>query len=222
MTPNDPCQDNPYTDEEADLEAALSMDKIAKGAFAPIYPLLAQQIVNTHRISKGICVDVGSGPGALSIALAKITDLVIYALDQSPHATRIAGENAAEAGVADRVKPVRENVTAMPFKDNFADLVISRGSIFFWEDKTAAFNDIYRILKPGGKTHIGGGFGSKALKEKIFAHMAEKDDGWAHKVKNRMSPENQAKITAALDASIISRYEISRSDAGYWIHITKE
>jgi len=35
---------------------------IAKKAFAPVYPYLAEQIKNKFGITEGICVDVGSGP----------------------------------------------------------------------------------------------------------------------------------------------------------------
>ncbi len=218
---NDMTTDNPYADKEKDYETAIAMDKIAKGIFAPVYPLLAEQIVEAHGITRGICVEIGAGPGPLAIALAKITDLEIYALDQSEHAVGFAKDNAAEQGVADQINFIREDVVSMPFEDDYADLIVSRGSLFFWQDLTAAFNEIFRILKPGGKTHIGGGFGNKEVKNKIFEAMAKKDGNFAKKVGGRMGPENLARFKAALGDSLVDKYEISQTDAGLWIYISK-
>lgn len=214
--------DNPYEDDTEDLNAAGSMDKLVKTVFAPIYPLIAEQIKSKHGITTGNCIDLGSGPAALSIALARITDLNLYALDQSVHSYIIATANIEKQGLADRITPVRGNVGDMPFDDDYADLIVSRGSIFFWEDLNAAFNEIYRVLKPGGKTHIGGGFGSAELKKSIFREMAQKGDEFAKKSKGRMNPENMKRIKTALDNSHASQYDMTQSDAGFWIHITKE
>ncbi len=214
--------ENPYSDEAKDLENAKSMDDIVKTVFAPIYPLIAGQIIEHHGIKQGECIDIGSGPGALSISLAQISDLNLHALDQSPHSYTIAQENIEEKGLLGRIKPVIADVTDIPFEDDFADLIVSRGSIFFWDDLKGAFNEILRVLKPGGRTHIGGGFGSAELKKIIFAEMAKKNDGFENRVKSRMNPEKMKRITTALDESDIPRYVINKGDAGFWIHMFKE
>ena len=51
-----------------------SYSLIAEIAFAPIYPYLAEQMVEKYGITSGMCVDVGSGPGSLAIALARVTE----------------------------------------------------------------------------------------------------------------------------------------------------
>lgn len=38
--------------------------------------------------------------------------------------------------------------------------VSSRGSIFFWDDPVKGLREVYRVPRPGGKAHIGGGAGS--------------------------------------------------------------
>lgn len=214
--------DNPYIDDVTDLTAAKDMDKIAKTVFAPVYRIIADQINKSLHFTSGNCIDIGSGPGALSIALARITGFQIHAMDASKHSFKIAKRNIEEQGLNGRITPVIGNVEAMPFDDDFADLIVSRGSIFFWEDLNKAFNEIYRVLKPGGRTHIGGGFGSGELKKAIFEEMAKKDKGFAENIKNRMTPENIRRIKAALDQSHAASYDIDQSDAGFWIHINKE
>ncbi len=214
--------ENPYLDDEEDKKAAMDMDAIAKTLFAPIYPIIAEQITSMHGITSGNCIDLGAGPGALSISLAKITDLRLYAVDKSPHTFAIASHNIKDAGLENRITAIKSDIVNMPFENNFADLMISRGSIFFWQDLTGAFNEIYRVLKPGGKTHIGGGFGTPELKKFIFQEMAKKKDGFEEMSKKRMSPENMQRIRTALDQSLACHYEIKQSEIGLWIHITKE
>jgi ubiquinone/menaquinone biosynthesis C-methylase UbiE len=74
----------------------------------------------------------------------------------------------------------------MPFPDNFADLIVSRGSVFFWEDKVGAFEEIYRVLKPNGRTYIGGGFGTAELREKVMREMKKMISEWKKGVKERL------------------------------------
>ena len=213
--------DNPYTNDQDDRQAARMMDNITRTVFAPIYPVMAEQIASIHDITTGTCIDLGSGPAALSISLAKVTDLFIHAVDKSPHSHAIALTNISKAGLENRITAVQSDDCNLPFESNFADLIISRGSLFFWEDLTGAFNEIYRVLKPGGKTHIGAGFGNEEIKNQIFRQMAEKNDRWAEKVRQRRSPENTRRILDLLDNSHAGRYTLTDSEIGFWIHIQK-
>jgi SAM-dependent methyltransferase len=56
----------------------------------------------------------------------------------------------------------------MPFTDGAVDLVVSRGSLPFWENRSRAFREIYRVLKPGGVAYVGGGFGTEQIKSRVF------------------------------------------------------
>jgi SAM-dependent methyltransferase len=94
---------------------AERFDRIARTVFKPIYPALARQIKEDYGITKGICVDAGAGPGYLSIELAKITELAVWAVDIDPAAVRIAERNVRDAGLVGRVKPVEGDVLKMPF-----------------------------------------------------------------------------------------------------------
>ncbi|MGQ9729992.1 MAG: class I SAM-dependent methyltransferase [Candidatus Zipacnadales bacterium] len=161
-----------WADYKADLIAEYPFYHTAVGKFAPVYPALAQQIVQDYGVTEGVCVDMGGGCGSLGIALAKITNLKIYVLDINPAAIRLCGILVDEAGLRGRIIPVEGDAQDMPFRDNFADLVISRGSIFFWPDQFAGLREAYRVLKPGGVAYIGGGF-SRLLDPKIRTPLAE-------------------------------------------------
>lgn len=151
---------NPAATDTNPKYTAEEFDQIAQEVFAPIYPYLAQQVKEDYRVTQGVAVDAGSGPGYWAIELAKITELKVYAVDLDPEAVKIIRRNAQKAGLEGRIEAVESNVQKMPFDDGFADLVVSRGSYPFWKDRVAAFKEIHRILKPGGVAYIGGGLGS--------------------------------------------------------------
>jgi ubiquinone/menaquinone biosynthesis C-methylase UbiE len=158
---------------------------VAKGLFAPVYPATAKQLVEDYGITKGVCVDVGGAEGSLAIALAKITDLTVYVLDLSPAAVRLCNIETDEAGLTGRVRAVEGDAQHLPFRNNFADLVVSRNSLFEWPDKLAGIREAYRILKPGGVAYMGGGF-SRELDKETLAKLvqnaekkrAEKPGSW--------------------------------------------
>jgi SAM-dependent methyltransferase len=59
-----------------------------------------------------------------------------------------------------RLSAVVGAAESLPFPDNTVDLVVSRGSIFFWDDPVKGLREVQRVLRPGGKAFIGGGAGS--------------------------------------------------------------
>ena len=127
------------------------------GSQSFIHPRLARQIVNDYKITSGRCLDIGCGAARLTIELAKITDLEVTGLDSSPDMIDVAREKVKEHHMDNQVKLVNASVQEMPFPDNYFDLIVSRGAMGFFTDKVRAFEEIYRVLKPGGRTYIGGG-----------------------------------------------------------------
>jgi SAM-dependent methyltransferase len=201
---------------------AAAFDKIARTLFKPIYPLLALQIKDDYGITKGVCVDAGSGPGYLAIELAKITDLEIHSLDIDPKASEIARGNVKDNGVEGKVKVVTADVQKMPFPENFAQLVISRGSYIFWPDKVRAFKEILRILKPGGTAFIGGGMGNLLQQDerrRIQDTMAEKNIGPPAEL--MVNLDEMGKI---LREAGIPEFKITTDEGclcGLWVEFTK-
>jgi len=144
-----------YTDQ-----AAQRMVSGSRGRLAPVYAPLAAQIVEDFNLAEksGIGIDLGSGPGTLVIELCKRTQLHWINADINPHFFAHFFEAAREAGVAHRVSAIFADAQALPFRDDYADIIVSRGSFHFWKDKPRAFGEIYRVLKPGAVAFIGRGF----------------------------------------------------------------
>jgi ubiquinone/menaquinone biosynthesis C-methylase UbiE len=62
-----------------------------------------------------------------------------------------------ERGYGGRVSAIQADAQALPFRDDYADVIVSRGSFWLWGDKVKAFGEIRRVLKPGGVAYVGRG-----------------------------------------------------------------
>ena len=152
-----------------EMNAREYNEKTAKSLFRKVYPELARQVVERTRILDGRCIDLGGGPGMFGIELADITRLEVEVYDLLPDCVEIARENAAERNLQHRVTARVGRAEAIEHADDSVDLVISRGSIFFWEDQKRGLSEIHRVLKPGGWAYVGGGIGTVDLLAEVLA-----------------------------------------------------
>jgi ubiquinone/menaquinone biosynthesis C-methylase UbiE len=97
-------------------------------------------------------VDLGSGPGKDSLHAAKLVGPTgtVFGIDFSDEMIDLAIENAAEHGIINAVFR-KGNLIDLPIEDNSVDLVISNCVIVLVPDKKKVFEEVYRILKPGGR-----------------------------------------------------------------------
>jgi len=210
-----------YEKGNFDREGAQRMDRIAKTVFAPVYPVIAEQVLERCEITSGQCLDVGSGPGSLGIALARASDLTVTLLDSSPEMLETACGNIREAGLSGRLSLLAGDVHDIPLPAGSVDLVVSRGSVFFWEDLPRAFSEIYRVLAPGGKTYVGGGFGTAELRDAILVTMTKKDPDWKNFRDRNLGPDNQKRVAGVL-AGLGFSHRIVSDDSGFWVMMEKE
>lgn len=201
------------------MNAAEFNEKIMKGHFRKIYPVIAGQIVERTGVTSGRCIDLGGGPGMLAVCIAKISSLKVTVVDLMPECVELARENSAEAGVGDRVDAMQGVAEALPFRDETVDLVVSRGSIFFWQDQEQGIAEVYRVLRPGGWAWIGGGFGTAELLREIEATKSD-DPEWNRKRKERMTQNPPEHFRAMLERLGIDGV-VEHQEAGMWIIIQK-
>ncbi len=196
-------------------------DQTARTLHAPMYDYYAKKIKELSGITKGVCLDVGSGGGYMGLALAKITDLEFIFLDISQPALEKAKEHIAEDGLKERARTLLANVQDIPLAGASVDLVISRGSIPFWEDPAKGLSEIYRVLKPGGRAFVGGGKGSREVRDLIDARRAEAGmKPFANS--DRVHGDGMKRDYAALLESVgISQFKIHQGDDGRWIEMWK-
>jgi ubiquinone/menaquinone biosynthesis C-methylase UbiE len=132
-----------------------------------------------------------------------------------------AEKNIRDAGMSGRIRIVHGDVHVLPYDDCSVDLVVSRGSVFFWDTPARAFAEIHRVLRPGGRSFVGGGFGTPALKASITAKMRETDPSWEEKVRGNMGREKDAELRKCLKDTQIPDVEIIRDESGFWIVMRK-
>ena len=200
---------------------AQKYDKIARTVFAPVFPMIADQIIAYTGVSQGTCLDIGCGGGYLGAAMADKTDLFIRFFDASPDMLEIAKRTIAENELAQRADTLQGDVTAIPLPDNTVDLAVSRGSVFFWDDLPLALSDIHRVLSPGGWAYIGGGFGSKAVTESIVSEMKKRNQGsdeFRDRVRRNLGLETREHFETALKTAGIEKFSILHDDEiGLWM-----
>src|SRR3712207_6790981 len=111
-------------------------------------------------------VDVGCGAGIDSLIAAKKVgpDGRVIGVDMTSSMLEKARHAAEETGLGN-VEFRQGYAEALPVEDGWADVVISNGVLNFMPDKTAALEEMSRVLKPGGRLQIGDILVQKAVPE---------------------------------------------------------
>lgn len=101
-------------------------------------------------------LEVGCGPGRLSLLLARGYGLDVTGLDLDPAMIERARANAARMGDDQDHEPsfVVGDVASMPFPDGSFDLVVSTLSMHHWTDPVAGLAEIGRVLRPDGRALV--------------------------------------------------------------------
>lgn len=191
---------------------------VAEKIFKPIYPAIARDIIRTTSIREGVCLEIGSGTAALSRSLARLTSLRIVALDSSRSVCKISKRYIEDDKL--EIAVVNGEVENLPFSSSSVNLVISRGSIFFWKDKVKAFSEILRVLKSGGIAYIGGGFGNAKLKRYIEKRMKQIKPTWGVDNIKRMQSVNFDAVCSVIEKHGVNSCRILRR-TGIWIFVKK-
>jgi SAM-dependent methyltransferase len=94
-------------------------------------------------------LDVGCGPGAQTVDLARTTGAWIVAVDIRQQVLDELNERAEAAGVLSQVTTVKASMLEMDFDDASFDLIWSEGAIYI-AGFAAGLGEWRRFLKPGG------------------------------------------------------------------------
>jgi ubiquinone/menaquinone biosynthesis C-methylase UbiE len=100
---------------------------------------------------RGAAADLGCGPGLLVIDLARAApDLHVTGVDLSEEMLSEADAQTRRADLEERTAFKKGDVARLPFPDQALDLVVSTLSLHHWRDPVAVFDEIARVLRPGG------------------------------------------------------------------------
>ncbi len=99
-----------------------------------------------------ICVDLGCGRGNDVLRMAEEVgrEGKVYGVDITDAMLDKARKTAHKMGI-NNAEFIKSNLESLPFEDNSVDLIISNCTINHVDNKDAVWNEIYRILKSGGR-----------------------------------------------------------------------
>lgn len=196
-------------------------DKIADEVFGPIYDYYAKMIIEKTGISSGRMIDIGCGGGHLGFAVMQASGLRCCFIDVRDEAIGIVNRRAAKRGLADRTEAMTADVHRIGLPDGCADLIVSRGSYQFWEEQEKAYEELYRLLAPGGYTFIGSGLGPADQRVRIKEEMSRREPDWRPPAR-----EDHEQLSTAEYHRVFSEHgwehEIIDGDEGRWLIIHKQ
>ncbi len=94
-------------------------------------------------------LDSGCGPGLVSRYLAPHVGHVV-GVDLTPAMVTLATQAAREAGLSN-VSFQEDNMTALPFASGEFDVTVTRYAFHHLENPAAAFAELVRVTRPGGR-----------------------------------------------------------------------
>jgi len=196
---------------------ADSYHAIATGPFAPLYPFYAERILTSTGVCCGSCLDVGCGGGYLGLAVAERSGMNLFLLDQSQAMLAKAREHVEARALPTPVEILVGRVQAIPLADESVNLVVSRGSIPFWDELPTAFREIFRVLKPGGHACVGGGMGTAEMRQAIFAQMSARNPEWRSGEHGSIPQRPVGCYEDALRQAGIESFQVTRGEVGVWV-----
>jgi ubiquinone/menaquinone biosynthesis C-methylase UbiE len=96
-------------------------------------------------------VDAACGLGGPGLWVAAQTGARPVGIDFAPSAIEYARDRAEAAGMSDRAEFLVARFEETGLADAAADAIMSVDALIFSEDKPAAFRELHRILRPGGR-----------------------------------------------------------------------
>lgn len=133
-------------------------ENIANNIIKKIYPFLVLDLKSYYKqeFENKTIIELGTGPGHIIEELLKNKFKHIYGIDISLEML-IKAQKRNKSN--NKLQLINANVEKIPLKDESIDIIISRGSIFFWKNLEKALRESFRILKNNGFMLVGGGYG---------------------------------------------------------------
>ncbi len=130
-----------------------------------------------------ICVDFGSGRGTDVIRLAEMVGEkgFAYGVDISDGMISKAESTADRLGIKN-VKFLHSPLEKINLSDNYANLVISNCTINHADDKQVVWNEIFRILKQGGRFVVSDIYSTETVPEEYRNDPEAVAECWAGSV----------------------------------------
>jgi phosphoethanolamine N-methyltransferase len=122
-----------------------------EGFLSPGGPEEVAEIVRGIDLSGKVVLDIGFGTGGPAVTLAKSHHAEkVIGIDVEAQLRDHASQLVERSGLADRIELQIVEPGPFSFADETFDVVFSKDSMIHIEDKLAMFQEVMRVLKPGG------------------------------------------------------------------------
>jgi SAM-dependent methyltransferase len=130
-------------------------DAIGRLVLGPFFAGIAADVAAVAP-DRARVLEVGCGPGRLSIRLVRHHGLEVTGFDLDPAMIERARANADRRGNTGEGQAsfLIGDVASLAFPDRSFDLVVSTLSMHHWADPAAGLAEIGRVLRPGGRALI--------------------------------------------------------------------
>lgn len=130
-----------------------------------------------------VCVDLGSGRGTDVLRLAETVGIngFAYGIDISEGMIRKASNTAKQLGVTN-AEFILSPLEKLKLPDNKADLVISNCTINHADNKQLVWNEIFRVLKTGGRFVVSDIYSTEPVPDEFKNDPVAISECWAGSV----------------------------------------
>ena len=110
-----------------------------------------KKLLNQSKANPKTVLDIATGTGDLAIQIAKSTQAQITGFDLSAGMLEVVRKKEAKEKLDDRIEMIQGDAENMPFENNSFDVITVAFGVRNFENLKKGLDEIYRVLKPGGK-----------------------------------------------------------------------
>jgi ubiquinone/menaquinone biosynthesis C-methylase UbiE len=199
----------------------VGMKQMQRQYFDAVNWAMVELIKGKTGIVKGKCLELNAGGSCLGMTLAEQTLLDLYLLVGSNETLQQMTRYIGEQQLEQRMRVMQGSNLKIPLADQTVDLVVSKSSIFLWQNRAATFREIYRVLAPGGVACLCGGFEPGDLQHRIDAKLEACRPVLKRQLYSRNWQQGMLELDTVLRGAEIDSYEMNYSDNGLWLLVRK-
>lgn len=157
-------------------------------------------------------IDLGSGIGRLTPALAETFGGPVYGVEPSRKMREIAEATATSPGV----EYLAGDAAHIPLSDDAADAILMFLSFHHVPDRPAAAVEIARVMKPGGRLLIHSGFSDRMASPSGWHRFFPR----AHEIEREMFPST-TELTALFAPVGLKPVALVETPVQFWASVTE-